>query len=75
MAIKELKLFLLLVSYLEPNRQHSNVLPNSLRAVANVAGRYRLFKRVNYCERFISGFHRAFLKSITFIGRLMHLIV
>ena len=23
----------------------------------------------------ISGFHRAFLKSITFIGRLMHLIV
>jgi len=23
----------------------------------------------------ISGFHRAFLKSITFIGRLMHSIV
>jgi len=23
----------------------------------------------------ISGFHRAFLKSVTYIGRLMHLIV
>jgi len=23
----------------------------------------------------ISGFHRAFVKSVTFIGRLMHLLV
>jgi len=28
-----------------------------------------------YIRQVISGFHRAFLKSITFIGRLMHLIV
>jgi len=32
-------------------------------------GQFRIF------DLLISGFHRAFLKSVTVIGRLMHLIV
>jgi len=31
--------------------------------------------RNEICQTIISGFHRAFLNSITFIGRLMHSIV
>ena len=36
-----------------------------------------IYKHTHQQPRYelISGFHRAFLKSITFIGRLMHLIV